>query len=114
MPKLPAVFILSLALAGCAATPSMQAFKDSAAPHYAWDGAGEDPNQPKPARPSRTAAASNRTSALASVRAADTPKDEFDDAEDAEQQRRLSRALAICKGCLHPQPSDERVAGLSE
>src|SRR4051794_11293536 len=57
MVKASALLLLSLALAGCAMTPQAQlapqahlapdsTFKPA---RYAWDGAGEDPNQPRSA-----------------------------------------------------------------
>ncbi len=117
--KAPAIIILSLALAGCAAFPSTQAFKNSAdAPHYAWDGAGEDPNQPKAAPLARSSAARHadpeRGKEAASLRGDAEARREADDQNEADSDRRLNRALAICRGCLRPQQGDERMAGLRE
>jgi len=95
MSKAPAILLLSLALTGCAAVPQARLAPDSFEPAlYAWDGAGEDPDQP------RLAAAPSRSVPVAAR--ADQPQDVV----DAEQDARLNRSLVICKGCLPPQPTE--------
>ncbi|TPQ34572.1 hypothetical protein C2U70_16755 [Bradyrhizobium guangdongense] len=105
MVKAPALLLLSLALAGCAAGPqahlgSDPAFKPDA---YAWDGAGENPNRPKLASPTpRNAHAATRASF-------------GQDGTEPDQDAQLSRSLVICKGCIRPQPSDDaRLAKASD
>lgn len=107
MSRAPAILLLSLALAGCAATPQAHLAADPTArpARFAWDGAGEDPNRP------RTSAAPSR----AARTAAKPPQDR--DGVDAEQDAQLSRSLVICKGCIRqqPQPSDDaRLAKASD
>ncbi|MBI5262052.1 MAG: hypothetical protein HY852_09585 [Bradyrhizobium sp.] len=113
--KVPAIFILSLALAGCAASPSIQSFNSSSqAPRYAWDGAGEDPNQPRHSGAAPSSAA-RRASPERAKELATLPSDSGGRVRDeAEQEARLSRALVICRGCLRPREGDERLAGLRE
>lgn len=68
MVKAPAVLLLSLALAGCAVAPQARLASDPAftPARYAWDGAGEDPNQPRSVSgPSRTVARADRNNAQA-------------------------------------------------
>lgn len=107
MSKAPAILLLSLALAGCAASSRARFTDDPVAKpaRFAWDGAGEDPNRPRiAAEPSRAA----RTVARASGDR---------DGIDAEQDAQLSRSLVICKGCIRqqPQPSeDARLAKASD
>ena len=105
MVKAPAVFLLSLALAGCAMAPQAHLAPDPAfkSARYAWDGAaGEDPNQPHsaagPSRAMRTAARPDR--------------DNAQDGIDADQDAKVNRSLVICQGCLRPkpQPEDSRLA----
>lgn len=100
MVKAPAVLLLSLALAGCAVAPQAHLASDPAfgPARYAWDGAGEDPNQPRSAsEPSR------------STRTATRPEQ---DGIDADQEAKVSRSLVICQGCLRskPQPEDTQLA----
>jgi len=99
MVKVPAVFLLSLALAGCAVAPQAHLASDPAfkPARYAWDGAGENPNQPRAAEPARV----TRTAA----------KPERDEG-DADQDAKVNRSLVICQGCLRPkpQPEDSRLA----
>ncbi|MBR0719519.1 hypothetical protein [Bradyrhizobium liaoningense] len=107
MSRAPAVLLLSLALAGCAATPQARLAADSVTgpARLAWDGAGEDPNRPRPAAESSRAA---RTVAKSS---------QDRDGMEAEQDAQLNRSLVICKGCLRqqPQPSDDaRLAKASD
>jgi hypothetical protein len=101
MSRAPAVLLLSLALAGCAATPQARLASDPAfkPARYAWDGAGEDPNQPSLATAPSYAARSTAMSSRA--------QDGVGDGMDADQDTRLNRSLVICKGCLHPQPTDD-------
>ncbi|MGX1164217.1 hypothetical protein [Bradyrhizobium sp. NC92] len=100
MVKAPALLLLSLALAGCAASPQAHLASDPAfkPARYAWDGAGKDPNRPRAAsQPTRTAARSERNRAQA----------EAQDGIDAEQDARVNRSLVICQGCLRPPPQAE-------
>lgn len=98
MIRAPALLLLSLALAGCAVTPQANLTADPAfkPAHYAWDGAGQDPNQPRstPAHVTRTAARPQK------------------DGVDADQDANVNRSLVICQGCLpaKPQPEDSRLA----
>lgn len=105
MSRTPAVLLLSLALAGCAATPQSRLAADPAfqPARYAWDGAGEDPNQPRlAAAPSRAAPSSVRST-------------QAQDGADTDQDMRLSRSLVICKGCLRAPPTeDARLAKASD
>ncbi len=105
MSRTPAVILLSLALAGCAAAPQARPAADPAFQpvRYAWDGAGEDPNQPRlSAAPSRAASSSVRSS-------------QARDGAEADQDIQLSRSLLICKGCLRAQPTeDARLAKASD
>jgi hypothetical protein len=100
MVKAPAVFLLSLALAGCAMAPQAHLAQDPAfgPARYAWDGAGgEDPNYPK-----RAAEGSRPT------RAAALPAQ---DGLDPDQDEQLGRRLVICNGCLPtPKTEDARLA----
>src|SRR3954451_12035158 len=58
MVKAPAFLLLSLALGGCAVAPQAHLASDPAfkPARYAWDGAGEDPNQPRSGAPRATRA----------------------------------------------------------
>ena len=104
MVKAPAFLLLSLALAGCAMAPQAHLAPDPAfkPARYAWDGAGEDPNQPHsaagPLRTMRTAARPER--------------DNAQDGIDADQDAKVNRSLVICQGCLRSksQPEDSRLA----
>ena len=92
MVKAPALLLLSLALAGCAMAPQASLAPDPAfrPARYAWDGAGENPNQPRSAaRPTYTAA-----------------RPESDD-NDADQDAKVNRSLVICQGCLPAKPEHE-------
>jgi hypothetical protein len=101
MVKAPALLLLSLALAGCAVAPQARLSSDTtlAPARYAWDGVGEDPNQPRrTAEPSRSA----RTAAR-SIPA--------QDGTEPDQDAQLNQSLVICNGCLRPQPTaDARLA----
>ena len=104
MVKAPALLLLSLALAGCAVGPQAHLASDPAfkTARYAWDGAGEDPNQPRsasgPSRATRVAARATQ------------------DGIEAEQDAKVNRSLVICQGCLRPQqqPEDSRLAKASD
>jgi hypothetical protein len=100
MVKASAVLLLSVALAGCAMAPQASLAPDPAfkPTHYAWDGAGQDPNQqrptPGPSRATRTATQAER------------------DGVDADQDAKVNRSLVICQGCLpaKPKPDESRLA----
>lgn len=119
MVKAPAVLLLSLALGGCAVAPQAYLAPDPAfkPARYAWDGAGEDPNQRHSASgPSRAAraAGAERDRAQAGLQ----PR-ELWHAQDGmadEQEAWVNRALVICQGCLRPQPQpeDSRLAKASD
>jgi hypothetical protein len=93
----PAVVLLSLALAGCAMAPQASLAPDPAfrPARYAWDGAGENPNQPRSAARTTYTAARPESGAI-----------------DADQDAMVSRSLVICQGCLpaKPRPEDSRLA----
>lgn len=104
MSRAPAILLLSLALAGCAASPQARLSNDPGfkPTGYAWDGGGEDPNRAVPNRSSRAASVATR-SALAQ------------DGAEPDQDANLNRSLVICKGCIRPQPSeDARLAKASD
>lgn len=110
MVKAPAIFLLSLALAGCAATPQARMASDPAfkPARYAWDGAGEDPNRPRAAlRSTRTAAASERRRSQAGLQPYSKEWWQAQDSTEAEQDARVNRSLVICRGCLRQQPQAE-------
>lgn len=100
MVKAPAFLLLSLALAGCAVAPQAHLTSDPAfkPARYAWDGGGENPNQPRsisgPSRATRTAA-----------------RPESDGIE-ADQDAKVNHSLVICQGCLpaKPKPDESRLA----
>ncbi|UWU89498.1 hypothetical protein [Bradyrhizobium sp. CB1015] len=107
MVKAPALLLLSLALAGCAATPQAHLASDPAfkPARYAWDGTGEDPNRPRAAsQPTRTAA---RNRAQADAQPSSKEWWQAQDGIEAEQDARVNRSLVICQGCLRPQPQAE-------
>ncbi|MET3907239.1 hypothetical protein ABID59_001570 [Bradyrhizobium sp. S3.3.6] len=117
MVKAPVVLLLTLALAGCAVAPQAHLTSDPAfrPARYAWDGAGEDPNQPRTAQPSRatrTAAASERTKSQAAFQPYSKEWWQAQDGIEAEQDAKVNRSLVICQGCLRakPQPEDSRLA----
>jgi len=118
MVKAPAFLLLTLALAGCAVAPqahlaSHPAFKPA---RYAWDGAGEDPNQPRsvpgPSRATRSATASEHNRSQAGLQPYSKEWWQAQDGIEAEQDARVNRSLVICQGCLRqqPQPEDARLA----
>ena len=110
MIKAPATLLLTLALAGCAVGPQAHlASGPSLKPaRYAWDGAGEDPNQPRSAsRATRAAAASERNRSQAGLAPYSKEWWQAQDGIEAEQDARVNRSLVICQGCLRPQPQPE-------
>lgn len=116
MVKAPALLLLSLALAGCAVAPQARLAPDPAfkPARYAWDGAGENPNQPHSAseasRTTRTASERNRSQA--GLQPYSKEGWQAQDGIEAEQDARVNRSLIICQGCLRPQqqPEDARLA----
>ncbi|MCP3466748.1 hypothetical protein [Bradyrhizobium sp. CCGUVB23] len=109
MSKAPAFLLLSLALAGCAAAPQARLATDPAfAPaRYAWDGAGEDPNQPRPAHTPRTAARTSQDKSVAATQPASKEWSQAQDRIEADQESQVKRSIVICKGCLRPQPAED-------
>lgn len=110
MVKAPALFLLSLALAGCVATPQARLASDSdfKPARYAWDGAGEDPNRPRAAsRSTRPAAGSERSRSQAGLQPYSKEWWQAQEGTEAEQDARVNRALVICRGCLRQQPQAE-------
>ncbi|MCA1413505.1 hypothetical protein I6F30_20525 [Bradyrhizobium sp. NBAIM20] len=115
MVKAPALLLLSLALAGCAATPQAHLASDLAVKpaRYAWDGAGEDPNRPRTAsQPTRTGGRAERNRLQADAQPHSKERWQAQDGIEAEQDARVNRSLVICQGCLRPQPQveDSRLA----
>lgn len=118
MVKAPAVLLLSLALGGCAAAPQAHFAADPAfkPARYAWDGAGENPNQPRsatgPSRATRATATSDRNRSQAGLQPYSNEWWQAQDGIEAEQDARVNRSLVICQGCLRqqPQPEDSRLA----
>jgi hypothetical protein len=92
MVKASALLLLSVALAGCAMAPQASLTPDPAfkPARYAWDGAGENPNQP------RSAARTTRTADRAEP-----------DGVDADQDAKVNRSLVICQGCVPAKPKTE-------
>ena len=110
MVKAPALLLLSLALAGCAASPQAHLASDTAfkPARYAWDGAGEDPNRPRAAsQPTRTAGPSERYRSQAEAQPHSKEWWQAQDGIEAEQDAKVNRSLVICRGCLRPQPQAE-------
>jgi hypothetical protein len=119
MVKAPALLLLSLALAGCAATPQAHLASDPAfkPARYAWDGAGEDPNRPGTAsQPTRTAARSERNRSQVDAQPSSKKWSQAQDGIEVEQDARVARSLVICQGCLRAQPQaeDSRLAKASD
>jgi hypothetical protein len=118
MVKAPAFLLLTLALAGCAAAPQAHLAPDPASrpARYAWDGAGQDPNQPRsaaaPSRAVRTAARADRAVSQAAPQPYSKEWWQAQDGIEAEQDARVNRSLVICQGCLSPQKpaEDSRLA----
>lgn len=110
MVKAPALLLLSLALAGCVATPQARLAPDPAftPARYAWDGAGENPNRPRAASQStRTAAGSERSRSQAELQPYSKEWWQAQEGTEAEQDARVNRSLVICRGCLRQQPQAE-------
>ena len=118
MVKAPALLLLTLALAGCAAAPQAHLAADPAfrPARNAWDGTGQDPNQPRSAaassRATRTAASPDSTGARTAHQPYSKEWWQAQDGIEAEQDARVNRSLVICRGCLSPQkqPDDPRLA----
>ena len=111
--KCPAFLLLSLALAGCAVAPQAHLSADPAfkPARYAWDGAGEDPNQPRSGAPRAKAAAPTPPLRAQRSQAGLQPYSkewwQAQDGIEAEQDAKVTRSLVICQGCLRPQPQSE-------
>ncbi|WP_025036439.1 hypothetical protein [Bradyrhizobium sp. DOA9] len=106
----PALLVLSLALAGCAVGPQAHLVSDPAfkPARYAWDGAGENPNQPRSAsRAARATATAERDRSQAGLAPYSKEWWQAQDGIEAEQDARVNRSLVICQGCLRPQPQAE-------
>ena len=119
MVKAPAFLLLSLALAGCAVAPQAHLASDATfkPARYAWDGAGEDLNQPRSAssRATRAAADSERSRSQAGLQPYSKEWWQAQDGIEAEQDAKVNRSLVICKGCLpQQQPEDSRLAKASD
>jgi hypothetical protein len=122
MVKAPAVLLLSLALAGCAAAPQASFTADPSfrPARYAWDGAGEDPNQPRSAAPARGRTRSTAGAERGHAQASPAPHSrEWRQAQDgieAGNDARVKRALVICQGCVArpSQSEDARLAKASD
>ncbi|MGY4624382.1 hypothetical protein [Bradyrhizobium sp. USDA 4486] len=119
MVKAPAFLLLSLALAGCAVAPQAQLAPDPAfkPARYAWDGAGENPNQPRSASLHvARSASSERTRSQAGLQPYSREWWQAQDGIEAEQDARINRSLVICEDCLRqqPQPEDSRLAKASD
>jgi hypothetical protein len=96
-----AILLLPLVLGACAQYGVMNTQASTGARAFAWDGAGEDPNQPRRA-PRRAANA---------ARAIEPSVDEPDLAADADADRKLANKLVICKGCIKPPETAEQTDG---
>lgn len=109
MVKAPAVLLLSLALGGCAVAPQAHLAPDPAfkPARYAWDGAGEDPNQPRSASTPSRATTAERNRAQAGLQPYSKEWWRAQDGMADEQEARVNRSLVICQGCLRPQPRPE-------
>jgi hypothetical protein len=112
MVKASALLLLSLALGGCAVAPQAHLASDPAfrPARYAWDGAGEDPNQPRsvsaPSHATR-AAASERSSSQAGLQPYSKEWWQAQDGIDVDQDARVNRSLVICQGCLRAQQGED-------
>jgi hypothetical protein len=100
-----AILFLPLALGACAQYGAMNTAASTGPRTFAWDGAGEDPNQPQ-----RTPRRSVNVS-----QAIEPSADQPELASDEEADRKLASKLVICKGCIRPvetadQPDGSRVA----
>jgi hypothetical protein len=96
-----AILFLPLALGACAQYGVMNTAASTGPRTFAWDGAGEDPNQPR-----RTPKRSVNVS-----QAIEPSVDEPELASDADADRRLASKLVICKGCIKPPETAERTDG---
>jgi hypothetical protein len=126
MVEAPAVLLLSLALAGCAAAPQASFTADPSfrPARYAWDGAGEDPNQPRAAAPARGTVRSAGSAERSRAEASHAPnsrewwqaQDGIEAGIEASDDARVNRALVICRGCVSkpPQSEDARLAKASD
>lgn len=124
MVKAPAVLLLSLALAGCAAAPQAGLTPSFKPARFAWDGAGEDPNQPRAAAPARGTVRSAATAERSHAEASHAPnsrewwqaRDGIEAGIDASNDARVNSALVICRGCLAKprQSEDGRLAKASD
>ncbi|MGY3615056.1 hypothetical protein [Bradyrhizobium sp. USDA 10063] len=95
-----AILLLPLTLGACAQYGVMNTASTGPGA-FAWDGAGEDPNQPR--RTPRRAV--NVSQAIAP--SADEPELAF----DADADRKLASKLVICKGCIKPSETAEQADG---
>jgi hypothetical protein len=95
-----AILLLSLALGACAQY-GVTNTASTGARTFAWDGTGEDPNQPR-RTPRRSANV---------AQAIEPSANEPDLASDADADRKLASKLVICKGCIKPQEMAERPDG---
>jgi len=124
MVKAPALLLLSLALAGCAMGPNMAPQAHLASDpaftpaRYAWDGAGENPNQPRAAAGASraTRVAAERSRSQAGLQPYSKEWWQAQDGIEAEQDAKVNRSLVICQGCLRspPQAEDSRLAKASD
>jgi hypothetical protein len=96
-----AILLLPLTLGACAQYGAMNPLASTEPRAFAWDGAGEDPNQPR--RTPRRAA--NVAQAI------EPSVDERDLAADADADRDLANKLVICKGCIKQPETAERTDG---
>jgi hypothetical protein len=96
-----AILLLPLVLGACAQYGVMNTQASTGARAFAWDGAGEDPNQPR------------RTPKHAAnvARAIEPSVDEPDLTADADADRELANKLVICKGCIKPPETAEQTDG---
>ena len=94
-----AILSLPLALGACAQYGAMNTAASTGPRTFAWDGAGEDPNQPQrtPRRAVNVSQASESS--------------EWERDSDVEADRKLARKLVICKGCIKPQETVEQPDG---
>ena len=91
-----AILLLPIALGACAQYGAMNTSASTGPRTFAWDGAGEDPNLPRPAH-RRTASASRAPEPAIG-----------EETGSAEADRNLASKLVICSGCIkRPEPSDQ-------
>ena len=111
MVKASAVLLLSLALAGCAVGPQARLAPDPAfqPARYAWDGTGEDPNQPRAAIQGATRSADRSLRGKSQAHLQPYSKEwwQAQDGIEADQETKVNRSLVICQGCLRQQPRAE-------